>query len=94
MAFVMIYLYIYIYIYILRIFVFLFTFYSMNHDADKEIILLSKQKIKKKDNFKEKIYFSSLSYEYLLYLNIKKNRRVLISFPFAPNLMSVLEVIS
>jgi len=67
----------------------------MNHDANKELILLSKQKIiKKKDNFKEKIYFSSLSYEYLLYLNIKKNRRVLISFPFAPNLMSVLEVIS
>jgi hypothetical protein len=89
MAFVMIFFI----IYILRIFVFLFTFYSMNHDADKEIILLSKKK-KKKDNFKEKIYFSSLSYEYLLYLNIKKNRRVLISFPFAPNLMSVLEVIS
>ena len=67
----------------------------MNHDANKELILLSKQKIiKKKDNFKEKIYFSSLSYEYLLHLNIKRNRRVLISFPFAPNLMSVLEVIS
>jgi len=51
MAFVMIFFI----IYILRIFVFLFTFYSMNHDADKEIILLSKQKIIKKDNFKEKI---------------------------------------
>ena len=57
MAFVMIFFIIYIYIYILRIFVFLFTFYSMNHDADKEIILLSKQKIIKKTISRRKYIF-------------------------------------
>jgi len=37
--------------------IFFFIFYSMNHDANKEIILLSKQKIIKKTISRRKYIF-------------------------------------